>query len=137
MEPPTLGNLDIKLGRDTFSIPITRAKNLVIELLPYSKPFKEVMAISPFEPPEASLDKDAEQFIQDEDDLGETIELPAHATPSRPPIEFRPLPAGLRYAFLNGDNKTPIIISNKLSYKETVKLIAILKKHRPIFGYSL
>ena len=82
MEPPTLGNLDIKLGRDTFSIPITRAKNSVRELLPYSKPFEEVMAISPFEPLEASLDKDVELFIQDEDDLGETIELPAHATPS-------------------------------------------------------
>ena len=82
MEPPTLGNLDIKLGRDTFSIPITRAKNSVIELLPYSKPFVEVMTISPFEPPEASLDKDAKLFIQDEDDLGETIKLPAHATPS-------------------------------------------------------
>jgi len=95
------------------------------------------MAISPFEPPEASLDKDAELFIQDEDDLGETIELPAHATPSRPLIEFIPLPAGLRYAFLNGDNKTPVIISNKLSNKETVKLITILEKHRPIFGYSL
>jgi hypothetical protein len=27
MKPPTLANLDTKLGRDTFSIPITRAKN--------------------------------------------------------------------------------------------------------------
>ena len=35
IELPTLGDLDIKLGRETFSIPITRAKNLVVESLPY------------------------------------------------------------------------------------------------------
>ena len=137
IESPTSWDLDIKLGRDTFSIPITQAKNSVIEFLPYSKPFEEVMAVSPFEPPESSLDKNAELFIQNEDDLGETIELPTHETPSRPLIELKPLPAGLRYAFLNDDTETPVIISDKLSDKETVKLIAILEKNRPVFGYSL
>ena len=92
------------------------------------------MAISPFEPLEASLDKDAELFIQDEDDLGETIELPAHATPSRPPIEFRPLPAGLRYAFLNGDKQAPVIISDKLTDEEMSKLIAILENIGQFLG---
>ena len=36
-EPPSSGALDIRLGRDTFSIPITQAKNSVEESLPYPK----------------------------------------------------------------------------------------------------
>jgi len=79
-EPPASGNLDLKLGEDTFSIPITRAKNSVAESLPYTKPSKQVMYVSPFESPESSLEKDAKLFIQEEDDLGETIELPTQET---------------------------------------------------------
>ena len=52
-------------------------------------------------------------------------------------IELKPLPVGHRYAFLNGDTETPVIISDKLTDEETTKLIAILEKHRSIFGYSL
>ena len=52
-------------------------------------------------------------------------------------MELKPLPSGLRYAFLNGDIEFPVIISNKLSDKETAKLLAVLEKHRPVFGYSL
>ena len=37
IELPTLGDLDIKLGRETFSIPITCAKNSMAESLPYPK----------------------------------------------------------------------------------------------------
>jgi hypothetical protein len=44
---------------------------------------------------------------------------------------------GLRYAFLNGDKETPIIISDKLNDEETTKLIAVLEKHRSVLGYSL
>jgi hypothetical protein len=35
IEPPKTGDLEIKLGRDTFSVPITRAKNLVADSLLY------------------------------------------------------------------------------------------------------
>ena len=49
VEPPSLGALDVNLGRDTFSIPITRAKNSVAESLPYPNLPKEVMLVLPFE----------------------------------------------------------------------------------------
>ena len=39
--------------------------------------------------------------------------------------------------FLNDNTKTPVIISDKLSNEEIAKLIAILEKHRAVFGYSL
>jgi hypothetical protein len=57
--------------------------------------------------------------------------------PTWPLVELKPLPASLRYAFLNGDNETPVIISDKLNDEETSNLIAVLEKHRFIFGYSL
>ena len=95
------------------------------------------MATFPFEPSESSLEQDAELFIQEEDDSGETLEILTNERPSRSPIELKPLPSGLRYAFLNGDIESPVIISDKLSDVETAKLLAILEKHKPVFGYSL
>jgi hypothetical protein len=87
--------------------------------------------------PKLSLKKDAELFIEEEDDLGETINLPTTEVLAPPPVELKPLLVGLRYAFLNSDMNTRIIISDMLSNKDTSKLIAILEKHRLVFGYSL
>jgi hypothetical protein len=137
LDPPKIEDLDIKLGRDTFTIPITRAKNSMAESLPYPNLSKEVMSVLPFDSPKSSLEKDAKLFIEEEGYFGETIDLPQEEAPTRPTVELKPLPAGLRYAFLNGDKETPIIISVKLSNEETSKLIVILEKHRSVFGYSL
>ena len=57
--------------------------------------------------------------------------------PPRPPIELKPLPSGLKYAFLDHDPETLVIISDKLSKAETYRLLTVLEKHRSIFGYSL
>ena len=40
------------------------------------------MAIFPFEPSEWSLEQDAKLFIQEEDDSGETLEIPTDERPS-------------------------------------------------------
>jgi hypothetical protein len=95
------------------------------------------MLILPFDSPESSLEKDAKLFIEEEDDLGEAIDLPTEEVPAQPLVELKFLPAGLRYVFLNGDKNTLVIISDKLSDEGTSKLIAILEKHRSVFGYSL
>ena len=84
-----------------------------------------------------SLEIDDEIFIQEEDELEEQLKLPIHEKPTRPPIELKVLPNGLRYAFFNGDTQTPVIISSHLSDKETAKLLAVLEKHRSVFGCSL
>ena len=105
----------------------------MVESLPNPQLPKEVMSVLPFESPESALEKDVKLFIEEKDDLGATIDLPKEEVPARPLVELKPLPAGLCYAFLNGDTKTPTIISNKLTNEETAKLIAILEKHRPIF----
>ena len=79
---PSSGDLDIKLGRYTFSIPITQAKNLVANALPHPNLPKEVMLILPFKSPKSSLEKDAKLFTEEEDDLGKTINLPQEEAPS-------------------------------------------------------
>jgi uncharacterized protein YejL (UPF0352 family) len=50
---------------------------------------------------------------------------------------LKPLPPGLKYAFLHGIRETPVIISDKLSKVETQQLLTILEKHRAVLGYSL
>jgi hypothetical protein len=72
---------------------------------------KEVKSVLPFDSPESSLEKDAKLFIEEEDNLGETIDLPTEEVPAQPPIELKPLPASLRYAFLNGDKNTLVATS--------------------------
>jgi hypothetical protein len=44
-----LGSLDVKLGRDTFTIHITRVKNSMADSLPYPNLPKEVMSVLPFD----------------------------------------------------------------------------------------
>jgi hypothetical protein len=72
--------LDVKLGRDNFTIPITQAKNSVAESLPYPN-LPKVMSVLPFDSPELSLEKDVKLFIEEEDDLGEAIDLPTEKVP--------------------------------------------------------
>ena len=61
------------------------------------------------------IEEISEEVIEAEEDSEETFELPETKKPSRPPIELKPLPSGLRYAFLNSDVESPMIISDKLS----------------------
>ena len=133
----SLGTLDVTLGGKDISLPILRSKDSMTELTPQEEIVDEVEAIVPIETPESSLENDAELFTEEEDDQDETIELPTHERPPRQPIELKPLPFRLCYAFLNDNSETPVIISDKLSDEETAKLIAVLEKHRAVFGYSL
>jgi hypothetical protein len=57
--------------------------------------------------------------------------------PPKPAIELKPLPSGLRYAFPNNDQDSHVIISDKLSQEESLRLPTVLEKHRSAFGYSL
>ena len=108
---------------------------------PTIEPIEEVMATSTLDVPDSDIEKDVEPItegaIEEDEESDETFELPKTEKPSRPPIELKPLPFGLRYVFLNSDVESPVIISDKLLEEETTKLIAILEKHRPVLGYAL
>ena len=136
MDAPTQGKLDVRLGKETFSVQISRAANSLAEPSLDSEPIMEVTGTLPFDSPESLLEKDAEKFIEEVDGPTEPIDISEFESP-KPPIELKPLPAGLRYTFLHGDSQSPVIISDKLSEEESARLITILEKHRTVLGYSL
>ena len=131
MDALTLGKIDIRLGKETISVQITRATNSRAEPTLDSEPIEDIKGILPIDSPESLLEKDAEKFIEEEDDSAE------HIDPCRPPIELKPLPTGLCYAFVHGNTESPVIISDKLSEEESARLITVLEKHRTVLGYSL
>ncbi|GJU35152.1 reverse transcriptase domain-containing protein, partial [Tanacetum coccineum] len=54
-----------------------------------------------------------------------------------PEVELKDLPPHLKYTFLEGDNKLPIIISKYLSVEEKAALIKVLKLHKRAIAWKL
>ena len=88
LDVSTLGKLEVSLGGRSYTLPIGQTKNSLAEPAPQEEPFEEVLAVMPDDTSKPSLERDAELFIQEEDDLEENLELPIHEKPTWPPIEF-------------------------------------------------
>ncbi|GJS01623.1 reverse transcriptase domain-containing protein [Tanacetum coccineum] len=54
-----------------------------------------------------------------------------------PEVELKDLPPHLEYAFLEGDNKLPVIIAKDLSVEEKAALIKVLKSHKRALAWKL
>ncbi|GJY01779.1 reverse transcriptase domain-containing protein [Tanacetum coccineum] len=54
-----------------------------------------------------------------------------------PEVELKDLPPHLEYAFLEGDNKLPVIIAKDLSVEEKSALIKVLKSHKRAIAWKL
>nr|GFB25147.1 reverse transcriptase domain-containing protein [Tanacetum cinerariifolium] len=54
-----------------------------------------------------------------------------------PEVELKDLPYHLKYAFLEGDNKLPIIIAKELGSEEKAALIKVLKSHKRAIAWKL
>jgi hypothetical protein len=97
---------------------------------PEQDPIEEIMAVSLLEASDNDLDEDTQDFVQEEEEsrgpfpLDESQELP------KPSIMLKPLPSGLKYAFLNNNRESPMIISDKLSKDETLWLLTCSKISR-------
>nr|GEV28026.1 reverse transcriptase domain-containing protein [Tanacetum cinerariifolium] len=52
-------------------------------------------------------------------------------------VELKNLPPHLKYAFLGGNNKLPVIIAKDLSVEETTALITVLKSHKQAIAWKL
>ncbi|GKB51453.1 reverse transcriptase domain-containing protein, partial [Tanacetum coccineum] len=52
-------------------------------------------------------------------------------------VELKDLPPHLEYAFLEGDDKLPIIIAKDLSVEEKAALIKVLKSHKRAIAWKL
>jgi hypothetical protein len=86
---------------------------------------------------ELGLEDDVQFFIEEEANFSEPEPLDEFVEPHKPPIELKPLPTSLRYAFLDNGLDSPVITSDKLSQEQTLRLITVLERHRSTFGYSL
>nr|GEU35742.1 reverse transcriptase domain-containing protein [Tanacetum cinerariifolium] len=54
-----------------------------------------------------------------------------------PEVELKDLPPHLEYAFLEGDDKLPVIITKDLSVEEKTALITVLKSHKRAIAWKL
>ncbi|GJT64546.1 reverse transcriptase domain-containing protein [Tanacetum coccineum] len=54
-----------------------------------------------------------------------------------PEVKLKDLPPHLEYAFLEGDNKLPVIIAKDLSVEEKAALIKVLKSHKRAIAWKL
>ena len=94
------------------------------------------MNISQEEQTQPILEDDVSHFTQ-ETDLDNQSKLNEEEKPQPPLPELKPLPPGLKYAFLHNNRAMPVVISDKLTESETRRLVAVLEKYRSIIGYSL
>jgi hypothetical protein len=81
MDAPTQGKNDVRLGKETISVQIARATNSMIEPSIDSEPIEQVKGILLVDSPESLLEKDAEKFIEEEDDSAGPIHLSEFETP--------------------------------------------------------
>nr|GEV63012.1 DNA-directed DNA polymerase [Tanacetum cinerariifolium] len=54
-----------------------------------------------------------------------------------PEVEVKDLPPHLKYAFLEGDDKFPVIIAKDLNVEEKTALITVLKSHKRAIAWKL
>nr|XP_025879184.1 uncharacterized protein LOC112937953 [Oryza sativa Japonica Group] len=134
---PRLDSLKITLGGNEFSVSFSRARFALNDSLPEIESAEEVTAVPPHESPKSLLEDEVPDFIKEEAEPRETLDLPILEPLPRPPHELKPLPQGIRYAFLHNDREALVIISDKLSEDETRRLLTMLEKHRAVLGYSL
>ena len=129
-------NLDILLGKG-FRLPlsITHSIHSKIEPSPEPDPMEEVKEASLEYFVESNQEYVTEFFIEEEEENPTELEpLDEFKEPPRPLVELKPLPPSLRYTFLNNDLESHVIISDKLTPEETLRLITILEHHRSAFG---
>jgi hypothetical protein len=96
-------------------VPITRSLKTKIEPLSESNPIEEVKVASLDDPNELNIEDDAQPFIDEEEDDPIPDPLDELLESYKPSIEFKSMSSSLRYAFLNNDQDSPVIISNRLS----------------------
>jgi len=130
--------LHISFGKDfIFPITISHSLNNKTESYLLPDPMEEVKATSLELLNEPNLEKEAPFFIEEDAEPSEPEPLDEFAETPKPPIELKPLPPGLTYAFLNNNLEFPIIMSDKLTQEQTLRLMTVLEKHHSVFGYSL
>ncbi|GJY85082.1 hypothetical protein Tco_0499108 [Tanacetum coccineum] len=93
----------------------------------YLEKLLEVLNDDPFSP---TTPLEFKKEVKNVEKVKTSIEEP-------PDLELKELPSHLEYAFLEKDNKLPVIISKDLKDDEKVKLIEVLKAHKSALAWKI
>ncbi|XP_050914840.1 uncharacterized protein LOC127129757, partial [Lathyrus oleraceus] len=74
-------------------------------------------------------------FAVDALDIPAAPSIPSTEQP--PSLEIKELPKNLKYAYLESNEKLPVIISSNLDFDQEHKLLQVLKKHKKAIGWTL
>ena len=128
--------LEVKVGKERIPVSLVRSCNTIAEARLEQDPLEEAVNISQEEQALPILEEDVSYFTQETDPDGKS-KLNEEEIPQPPLPELKPLPLGLKYAFLHDNRAKPVVISDKLKESETRRLIAVLEKYWSVIGYSL
>nr|XP_025678800.1 uncharacterized protein LOC112778721 [Arachis hypogaea] len=81
--------------------------------------------------------KDKHEDKQKEVDEDELQNLAEKEPQLEAKSELKPLPSHLKYAFLEDNQRFPVIIASELSSQEEEKLLEVLRQHKKSIGWSL
>ncbi|GJT50279.1 reverse transcriptase domain-containing protein [Tanacetum coccineum] len=96
--------------------------------------FEEADSFLALEDDPTSLEVDPTYYDPD----GDILLLEAILNINEPPeVELKDLPPHLEYAFLEGNNKLPVIIAKDLKNEEKTTLIKVLKSHKRAIAWNL
>ncbi|RDX81727.1 Retrovirus-related Pol polyprotein, partial [Mucuna pruriens] len=70
----------------------------------------------------------------DQSDLKVSID---NSSSPPPPMELKPLPSHLKYAYLDAEQQLLVIIASNLCCKQEDKLLSILRQHKKVIGWKL
>ena len=120
--------LEVKVGKEKIPVSLVRSCNTIVEARLEQHPLEEAVNISQEEQTQPIPEEDVSHFANKSDPAGKS-KLSEEETPQPPLPELKPLPPGLKYAFLHNNRATPVIISDKLTESETRWLVAVLEKY--------
>ncbi|GJW53504.1 hypothetical protein Tco_0097589 [Tanacetum coccineum] len=113
---------------------------------PYYDPIVSTSSptLTPFRDSDFLLFEEANSFLAIEDDPNSPKDLKIceanneKSSVNEPPeVELKDLPPHLEYAFLEGNDKLPIIIAKDLKNEEKAALIEVLKSHKRAIAWKL
>ncbi|GKB05567.1 hypothetical protein Tco_0833762, partial [Tanacetum coccineum] len=75
--------------------------------------------------------------VKEEKNTTPGTEIAIQEKNTTPEVELKELPPHLEYAFLEGDDKLPVIIAKDLKDKEKAALLKVLKSHKRAIAWKL
>ncbi|GJX89085.1 hypothetical protein Tco_0341099 [Tanacetum coccineum] len=159
----TVNKIDvIDMACDEYSQEVLGFSNVIASgnPTPYSEPIVSTASptLTPFGDSDFLLFEEADSFLALEDDPTSSEVDPTYQDPEGdilileailntktvepsidepPEVELKELPPHLEYAFLEGDNKLPVIIAKDLKDEEKAALLKVLKSHKRAIAWKL